>query len=268
MIGYSGTTGGFGDTEDARSNTAAKYRLTVPIGSTAVRFGALAQTGGFEQGNGANSEYQGQIGADFYGFSFDAIYSYAKDAVSLGAYNGVPPAGVPLGAVKATLSDDSSIMLLGKYTWNQFKFYGGFENIEFRNPSDRYGATAVANGGSITTLGNFDGIVQKFAYTIPKTMQVYWGGVKYAITPALDVTGAYYHYHQLNFSGGSCANKFTTVANCDGTLDAVSAMFDWRFAKKFDAYAGVMFSEVNNGLANGYLHRTTADPSAGLRFRF
>jgi len=270
VIGYSGATGGFGDTEDARSNTAAKYRLTIPAGSTAVRFGALAQTGGFEQGNGANAEYQGQIGADFYGFSFDAIYSYAKDAVSMGAYNGAPPAGVPLGAVKVTLSDDSSVMLLAKYTWNQFKFYGGFENIEFQNPSDSYGATAAKNGGPITTLGGFDGYVQKFAYSNPKTLQVYWGGLKYAITPDLDVTGAYYHYHQLNFSTASCAHTFTSAAaaNCDGTLDAVSGMLDWRFAKKFDVYAGVMFSEVNNALASGYLHHTTADPSAGLRFRF
>jgi hypothetical protein len=45
-------------------------------------------------------------------------------------------------------------------------------------------------------------------------------------------------------------------------------MIDWRFAKKFDAYAGVMFSEVNNGLANGYLSHMLADPSVGLRFRF
>jgi hypothetical protein len=42
----------------------------------------------------------------------------------------------------------------------------------------------------------------------------------------------------------------------------------WQFAKKFDAYAGIMFSQVNGGLANGYLDRNTIDPTAGLRFRF
>jgi len=43
---------------------------------------------------------------------------------------------------------------------------------------------------------------------------------------------------------------------------------DWQFAKKFDAYAGLMFSQVNGGLANGFLHRNTIDPTVGLRFRF
>ena len=51
-------------------------------------------------------------------------------------------------------------------------------------------------------------------------------------------------------------------------MNAFSALVDWRFAKKFDAYAGVMFSEVNNGLANGYLARQNIDPTVGLRFRF
>jgi hypothetical protein len=51
-------------------------------------------------------------------------------------------------------------------------------------------------------------------------------------------------------------------------LDAVSFAVDWQFAKKFDAYAGIMFSQVNGGLANGYLNRSTIDPTVGLRFRF
>jgi hypothetical protein len=51
-------------------------------------------------------------------------------------------------------------------------------------------------------------------------------------------------------------------------MDAVSAAVDWRFRPKFDLYAGLMFSEVNNGLSNGYLHHTTVDPTVGLRFQF
>lgn len=52
------------------------------------------------------------------------------------------------------------------------------------------------------------------------------------------------------------------------TFDAVSFVVDWQFAKKFDAYAGLMFSQVNGGLANGFLHPNTIDPTVGLRFRF
>ena len=57
-------------------------------------------------------------------------------------------------------------------------------------------------------------------------------------------------------------------ATCSGTFDAVSFAVDWRFAAKFEVYAGFMFSQVNNGLANGYLNRNTIDPTAGLIFRF
>ena len=55
-------------------------------------------------------------------------------------------------------------------------------------------------------------------------------------------------------------------------MDAVSALLDYRFgfAQKFDVYAGAMFSEVNNGLANGYQPggHVNIDPTVGLRFRF
>ena len=57
-----------------------------------------------------------------------------------------------------------------------------------------------------------------------------------------------------------------------GTEDAVSGLIDYRFgfAKKFDVYAGVMWSQVNNGLANGYQSggHVNIDPTVGLRFRF
>jgi predicted porin len=51
-------------------------------------------------------------------------------------------------------------------------------------------------------------------------------------------------------------------------LDAVSLVADYRFAKRFDVYAGAMFSKVANGLANGFLNTSTVDPIIGLRFTF
>jgi hypothetical protein len=60
----------------------------------------------------------------------------------------------------------------------------------------------------------------------------------------------------------------TGFANCHGTFDAVSFAVDWQFGKKFDAYAGLTFSQVNGSLANGFLYRNTIDPTVGLRFRF
>jgi hypothetical protein len=83
----------------------------------------------------------------------------------------------------------------------------------------------------------------------------------------LDLIGAYYHYDQPAFGAPvNCANAAALA--CHGTFDAVSFVADWQFAKKFDAYAGIMFSEVNGGLANGFLNRSAIDPTVGLRFRF
>ena len=102
-----------------------------------------------------------------------------------------------------------------------------------------------------------------------------WVGAKYAVTHDVDVALAYYHYIQGSYlktapskTSFNCSNS--SNSDCSGTLDAVSAMVDWRFYSKFDAYAGIMFSEVNNGLANGYQSggHVNIAPTAGLRFRF
>ena len=94
VIGFSGTTAGGGNTEDTRSNTAFKYRVSY----NNFRAAGLVQVGGYEQGNGATEMYQGQVGFDAYGFSFDAIGGYAQDSDHMGTYNaavgasGGPPA--------------------------------------------------------------------------------------------------------------------------------------------------------------------------------
>jgi hypothetical protein len=86
----------------------------------------------------------------------------------------------------------------------------------------------------------------------------------------LDMIGAYYHYAQNNYfaTGPNVGCSGSAHAQCSGTFDAVSAVIDWRFAAKWDTYVGFMFSQVNGGLANGYLQRNNIDPTAGLRFRF
>jgi hypothetical protein len=76
----------------------------------------------------------------------------------------------------------------------------------------------------------------------------------------------YYHYLQNSFGVVNCSTA--ALSTCSGTFDAVSLALDWKFAAKFDAYAGFMYSQVNNGLANGYLNRNAIDPTAGVRFQF
>ena len=269
VIGFSGTTAGGGNTEDTRSNSAFKYH----IDAGPFRAGALAQVGGYAQGNGASGLYQGELGFDAYGFSFDAAYSYAEDSVKLSTFNGTPTAAggfptPPTDALKATISDDTTFQLVGKYKWNQLTLFGGYEWIQYANPSSQW----ATKGTPLTVLGGYYGQNQGDAFYTPEHLQVYWTGAKYAVTPDLDATIAYYHYNQNYYMASStstpCSN--TSHSNCAGTLDAASALLDWRFMPKFDTYAGAMFSEVNNGLANGYQKggHVNIDPTVGLRFRF
>ena len=100
-----------------------------------------------------------------------------------------------------------------------------------------------------------------------------WVGAKYGITKDLDAIGGYYHYIQNQFTSGTsgglpvCANP-TAHGQCAGTEDMWSAVLDWRFLPKWDAYIGTFFSQVNAGLSNGYLARNNLASTAGVRFRF
>ena len=67
-LGFSGSFAGFGDTEAARANTAVKYRLDLPnfrLLESEFPRRRLGQWGGYDQGNGTNGLYQGQVGGDF-----------------------------------------------------------------------------------------------------------------------------------------------------------------------------------------------------------
>ena len=64
------------------------------------------------------------------------------------------------------------------------------------------------------------------------------------------------------------------LATCEGELNVISALADYKFTKRFDAYLGTMWSEVKNGLANGYLlvgpsgTASTITSTVGFRFKF
>ena len=129
--------------------------------------------------------------------------------------------------------------------------------------------------------------------------------MKYAVTPTLDIMGSYYGIRQEYYTVGSgvgagfsnvpgagigsatqaanCAINGASSAGCSGQLDMVSLAMDWRFARHFDLYAGVSWSQKANGLANGFVLSTNNgtlagnnvnnkvsnyDPGVGLRYQF
>jgi predicted porin len=273
-IGWQGITCGVGDTEDCRFSTSVKYH--VDIGQ--FRVAALWQFGGYDLNNAATGAYQFQVGGDFANLaggtlSVDAIGSYVQNAVSTGLAGNTLPAVLPQ-ILTATLSDDSSVMLVGKYSNGPVKLFAGYEFIRYAPPSNPYAAgtgfTNIAGDfvcAGCAAINNTN--INNIAFAAgDKLFNVFWTGVKYAVTENLDVIGAYYHYDQPAFGVPVNCAAAPTTATCHGTFDAVSFVVDWQFAKKFDAYAGLMFSEVNGGLASGYLNRSSVDPTVGLRFRF
>ena len=274
-IGWQGITCGAGNTETCRFSTSVKYR--VDIGQ--FRVAALWQFGGYDLNNAATGSYQLQLGGDIANLaggklSLDAIGSYVQNAVSIGLAGSTLPAVLPQ-VLTATLSDNSSVMLVGKYSNGPVKLFAGYEFIRYAPPSNRFapGTGFIDIGGDFVCAAcaaiNGTNINNTAFDAGNKLFHVFWTGVKYAVTDNLDVIGAYYHYDQPAFGAPvNCAANAAAFPNCHGMFDAVSFVADWQFAKKFDAYAGLMFSQVNGGLANGFLHRNTIAPTVGLRFRF
>ena len=284
-IGYQGITCGGGNTENCRHSTSLKYRLK--LGD--FRVAALWQFGGYEQNNSSTGAYQVQAGGDIKVrrnevISADAIYSYVTNAAAISLGPGSNNAqGSPIPpflpqTLTATISDNEAVMLVVKYTAGPWKFYAGYEHIRYMAPSDPQSSftniagdficqdcQAFNNTNIVNTAFGVNGLGDKI-------LQIMWAGGKYAITDKLDVMVGYYHYDQNAFfgtvAGGAAPCSGAERPQCAGTFNGISAAIDWRFAPKWDLYTGFMYSQVNGGLANGYLQRNNIDPTVGVRFRF
>jgi predicted porin len=265
VIGASGSYQGGGSTEDKRLDSMLKYNAIL---DDIVHIGALYK---FNGSNGAsNTAVQAVIGAQYAGASIDAFYSKVNDAISASTLTAAQVATLPaLGysssdSVAATVSNNTAYALMAVYTLAPVKFYTGYELIKFTNPAHPLKAGFVDIGGYILA------VVNNTAYTEEKNVQLYWAGVRYSVLPNLDLVAAYYGSHQGAFGSGKTAGCTTNVsASCSGSLEAFSFQADYHFTRRFDGYAGAMYSGVHGGLANGYSFQTTnIDPTVGIRFKF
>ncbi|WP_256807694.1 hypothetical protein [Bradyrhizobium sp. Bra64] len=96
------------------------------------RLAVLWQFGGYELNNAATSTYQLQIGGNINlaggKLSLDAIGSYAQNAVAIGLAGNTLPAVLPQ-VLTATVSVNSAVMLVGKYTRGPWQLFGGYQFI-------------------------------------------------------------------------------------------------------------------------------------------
>ncbi len=274
FIGLSGTPAGGGDTEDRRFDNALKYTAKYAM----VDFGLMYKFANgsaedYRNGGGSGEAYdavQAQLGANYAGFSIDAYYSYVKDAVSASpistaAYPGVLAAGYSASNVLAgTISDNKAYSIMASYDFGGPRVFAGWEHIVYENPSIPLPAGYITEGGYVIADPNNTAYAKS-----SRTLQVYWAGVKYPILPQLDLIGAFYGEKQDAYATGKEAGCSTTVSSaCSGNLIAFSLSAVYHFTKRFDAYAGAMYSDVTNGLANGYLERQNINPTIGVRYSF
>jgi predicted porin len=268
LLGASGAYAGAGTTEDKRMDSTLKYRVGF---ADTVHVGLLYK---FNQSNGSagGMAYQANLGAQYAGFAIDGYYSRINDAVSAAALTTAQVTGLAkLGfassnSVAATISDNTTYAVMAAYKIAPIpvKLYAGYEHIQYANPVHDVVAGTAGIGGYILAYVNND------AYPDDKKLDIYWAGVRYSVIPKLDVTAAYYGYRQNAYGTGTQAGCSTNAhSTCSGNFTAYSLDFDYRFTRRLDAYAGVMYSGVSDGLANGYLFFTTnVNPTIGLRFMF
>jgi predicted porin len=316
LITFEGATGGGGVTEDRIYDNSYEYRLNVGP----VRLAAEAQLG-----NGGNSgtgnAFEGDVGFDYMGLSMDFVGGHIADAVSVSTtlsaaqVNGITSnqAGLAgfntlgyaincsLGCVSAVVSDNTVFAVAGRYTIGPWKLFGGYEHISYSNPNNPLNPGAFIEGGYSVGYANNN------FYASNKDLNIFWAGVKYSVTPAVDLIASYYGIRQGYFTQGGptpsgatfsnvpgqsvasatqaaqCAANSASFAGCAGAVDMVSFVVDWRFARHVDMFAGISYSQKSGGIVNGYVLSTangtltgssvidkvsTFDPGVGLRYQF
>jgi predicted porin len=304
-IGYNGTMAGGGDTENSRWDSAVKYRLAYGP----VHFGAMYKfadgNGGCYSASATwtaanctpESAHNNAFGFDGGGshgkLSADVVFQLYNQAISVlnpllgpqsptqsyqsttNSINTNPITGANLigttNTVYGIVTDNKAIMGAVKYSWDPFKFFGGYEFIWQNNPTDPLGVGASDQGGYIMSG------VEDNNLDSEKLVQIWWTGVKYAYDKKTDITFAWYGQSQNTFRVPSaCSIAAGFRSSCAGDLEEGSLYIDHHFAKRFDAFAGLAYSFVTGGLAIAiphgpgvpYLHNSNFAPTLGGRFSF
>src|SRR6202789_1749607 len=303
-IGYNGTMAGGGDTEDTRWDDAIKYRLSYGPAHFGAMYKFADGSGGCysaaatwtaatctpEQAH--NTAYGFDLGGEYAKFSADIVYQHYNQAISVlnpllgpeslsqpyqsttNSINTNPITGANVIGTNNTeygiVTNNTAVMVAAKYTWDQLKFFGGYEHFRQTNTPNPLGVGASAQGGYLLSG------VEDNNLDSPKLVQIAWTGVKYAYDSKTDITLSAYHQWQSNFRVPSACPPTGYRASCSGFLNEISLYADHHFTKRFDVFAGVAYSNVSGGMAIAiphgpgvpYLNKNNTAPVIGARFTF
>jgi predicted porin len=256
FLGYSGFNGGAGSTEGARWDNAIKYTYQ----NDAVHFGVM-YTNGSQDGGTLGSAYGVNFGGKFGGFSIDGVYQHENSVVNLRSSfdNGANP--LPSPGLAAYISDDTSYNVMGKYTFDlggtdpkatdKLTLYAGYSHIRKAygpySDGEAQGAYPISVGININS---------------PAIYHMEWAGARYAMSNGWNFTGGVYHAAQNSWTIGLGATGTQGIGCsaagllCAGDFYEYSLVADYIITKHYDAYVGVNFSKVTDGLANGFTGTT------------
>jgi len=285
FLGYSGFNGGAGSTEGARWDNSIKYAYQYGPVHAAFMYSVGGQDTGI-----IGKAYAGRLGVTVSGLSVDAVYENIKDAVNLrssfddsasplttpaaGSVPGTPPTGL-----QAYISDDTSYNIMAKYTFefgdsagkDKLTVYGGYSHIE-----KAHGDYTTGNSQGNYPLDVAINVNDTAVYNME------WVGARYAMPSGLNLIGAIYHISQASWTiglgtGGTQGLGCSAAGLlCSGDFDEASFVADYVFNKHYDIYGGLNWSEVTNGLANGFVGTTVGTSGSenqttvmwGLRIKF
>src|ERR1700722_3881271 len=159
-IGYNGTMAGGGDTENTRWDSAVKYRVTFGPAHLAAMYKFADGSGGCYSASATwtaatctpetahNNAFGGDLGSSYHKYSADLVYQHYNHSMSVlnpllgpqsvaqpyqsttNSINTNPITGTNListdDTVYGIVTDNNAIMGAAKYTWDQFKLFGGF----------------------------------------------------------------------------------------------------------------------------------------------
>jgi predicted porin len=260
LIGIVGATAGAGATEETRWDNSIKYLYEYGP----LHFGAMYQAPGTIGGAGNDFGYAFDVGGNFAGLSVDSIYTEKHDATLSAPLTAAQVATDPLNSLAVKVADTTAYTLLAKYNLERFTFYVGTSYMILADP-----ANSLAAGDTLT--GGYDiGTVVNNAFLHHRDLVSSWGGIKYALTDRLDVTGAFYDFTSNAFGTGALAGCTASVIapQCSGKFFTTAGLLDYRLSKRFDAFFGAAYSQVTGGFRFGALHNNTVDPTIGGRFTF
>ena len=286
-IGFAGSYGGGGATDNSRVDNSLRYKLKVG----GFNVGVMTKFGGVSGASSAQSATLFNLGYEVGSFGVQYTHQNFKDAFSVGnPSNAVTnntitalvstanPTGLytanlqPLGSIALTAYDTSMDMVALRYKIGPVYLKGGYESMKFDDPSNPTQDAAMTSlYGMPVNMKVVAGALVQNVNTTPyvtgeKTLKLTYYGAAWDVTSSLNLAVAYYHVAQNDYSGAAVPAVLTSKNA--GSSNFTSALLDYHFTPKFDAYLGYMTNKNQDGMAAGYIHDSNSVTGLGIRYAF